>query len=198
MIRALTILALSLWSTSASASWVDQFGREISFTFPGHAPVTLSKGNHTLADGIAAFDAVCLKTGFDKSAVEKAIQALSWGFTYKAETFPLTNAVDIGGWNTDDATVRVGIDLFFNKKAQCNVVVMTSDAPTVDGMVDSLTAIIGKAPDNAKKRYNKQGKPRPYFAPQWTVVNAGGQSTTIYAKPSTTSAGAVLFAVVGK
>jgi hypothetical protein len=198
VIRALTILALSLWSTSASASWVDQFGREISFTFPGHAPVTLSKGNHTLADGIAAFDAVCLKTGFDKSAVEKAIQALSWGFTYKAETFPLTNAVDIGGWNTDDATVRVGIDLFFNKKAQCSVVVMTSDTPTADGMVDGLTAIIGKAPENAKKRYDKQGKPYPYFSPKWTVVNASGQSTTIYAQWSITSAGAVVFAVVGK
>lgn len=183
-------------STAASASWVDKFGRVTELSFPGIAPATLAAAQHSAADGVEAFSEFCLKTNFDRSSVEKAIAASDWRFSYQSEMVPFKNPVDVGGWNAPDAALRMAKEIFFNKKAQCNLTFAPSGPVSTDTILDAISNVAGKSPDNIAKRFDKNGSPAKYFSPEWTISRPDGSVVTIYFHQSQNTTSTIHLAVI--
>jgi hypothetical protein len=183
-------------SPAAAGPWVDSIGRSTELTFPGSSPVKLSAGEHSLAEGVAAFDRLCVKTGFDRAAVETAVNASGWNLVYRAEMMPFKPPVDVGGWNAPDATLRVANGIFFNKKPQCSFMFAPQGGADMTAAQGALTALLGAAPANAAKQFDKSGKPKKYYTPEWTLPGAGGKPLKVYALPATYNAGAIQLAIL--
>lgn len=164
--------------------------------FPGATPIKLIANGHTLADGVAAFDRLCLKTGFDRSAVAAAASASGWGFTYRPEMMPFKPPVDIGGWNAPDATLRVANGIFFNRKPQCSLMFAPQGGADMAPIQAALTALLGMAPINAAKQFDKKGRPQKYYAPEWTVTSPAGKPAKIFVLPAVYNAGAFQLAIL--
>ena len=164
--------------------------------FPGSAPSVYTAGNHNLADGIATFDRLCLQTGFDKGAVDRAASEGSWKFTYRTEMIPFKEPVDIGGWNAPDATLRMADGIFFNKKAQCSFAFAPNDAADMGTIQEAMSKLIGSAPSNASKQFDKKGKPKKYYTPEWSKPGTGGAILKIFAYPLPYNGGAIQLAVL--
>jgi hypothetical protein len=156
----------------------------------------ISATSHSLADGIAAFSQLCLKTNFDRSSVEKAVAASDWMFSYRSEMVPFKNPVDVGGWNAPDAALRMSNEIFFNKKSQCNLTFAPVQSVDSNVVMDAMSKALGKAPDNAAKGLDKKGNRAKFFSPEWIITGADGIAVTIFAHPSRSIAGAIHFAAL--
>lgn len=196
MKRALPFALLLSLSTAASATWVDKFGRVTELSFPGTTPVTIGAASHSLADGVAAFDQICLKTNFDRNGVEKAVAASDWGFSFRSEMVPFKEPVDVGGWNTPDAAVRMANAIFFNKKSQCNLTFAPNETVSSNAVLDAVSNVLRQAPSNAAKRFDKKGNPAKYFSPEWTLVGSDGAAITVFAHASRNISGAIHLAAI--
>lgn len=188
-------MLLSL-STAASATWVDKFGRVTELSFPGTTPLIIAPGAHSVKDGVRAFDQLCLKTSFDRSEIEKAVAASDWGFDFKSEIVPFKPPVDVGGWNSPDAALRMANAIFFNKKSQCNLTFAPKEAASSDAVLDAVSSMLGKEPSNASKRFDKKGIPYRYFEPEWTIVAPDGVALTLFVHYSRIAPGAIHLAVI--
>ncbi|HUQ12816.1 MAG TPA: hypothetical protein VM055_00890 [Novosphingobium sp.] len=179
----------------AAGPWVDSVGRSTELTFPGSAPVKLTAGTHSLTDGVAAFVGLCVETGFDRAKVERAAAASDWAFAYRAEMMPFKPPVDVGGWNAADATLRMANGIFFNKKPQCSFMFAPQGGADMAAVQAALTKLIGP-PGNAAKQFDKNGKAKKYYTPEWTVTVADAKPLKVYALPAVYNAGAFQLAVL--
>ena len=192
----LTLLAVAVAAPAAAGPWIDDKGRSTEMVFPGASPLVLAANGHTVADGVAAFDRLCLKSDFDRTALEPTVEASGWGFAYGAEMMPFKPPVDIGGWNAPDATLRMANGIFFNKKPQCNLTFLPVGGADMAALQAAVTALLGAAPDNAAKQFDKKGKLKKYYSPEWTVTGADGARMKVFALPSDYNAGAFQLAVL--
>lgn len=195
--RVVLALTALLGATAALAGpWIDDKGRTTTMTFPGVTPASYVMNGHSLQDGAKLFDKVCLKTGFDRAAVAKAIDESGWGFSYRAEMMPFNDPVDVGGWNAPDATLRMANGIFFNKKPQCGLAFAPIGLTDMAAVQEVLTELLGKTPDNADKQFDKKGRPKKYYTPEWTLTDAGGAQLKIFAHPLQYNGGAVQIAAL--
>lgn len=191
-----SLLWLSLSTGAAAAPWIDDVGRSMSFNFPGSTQIQLAPNDKELAEGIKAFETLCLKTNFDKELVKIAVKEINWEFVYQEELFPSKNPVDVGGWNSKDSALRVAGEIFFNKKAQCNLTFYPAKAAGISDVQSQFTTLLGKEPRNADRQFKKSGKPRKYYSPEWEITSSDGSKQTIFARPSPNLQGAFHFAVL--
>jgi hypothetical protein len=192
----LALVAIAVATPAVAGPWIDDRGRSTAMQFPGVRPVTLAANGHTAAAGVAAFDAVCLKTAFDRSAVETAAQQSGWGFVYRAEMVPSNQPVDVGGWNAPDATVRMADGIFFNRKPQCNLTFVPAAEGGLGAVQEALASLLGKPADNADEQFDRKGKPKRYFAPEWTLAQPDGSNLKIFALSPPDIPGAIQLAVL--
>ena len=196
MRAALILTALAVATPAAAGPWIDDKGRSTEMVFPGASPLVLAANGHSVTDGVAAFDRLCLKTGFERAALEPAVSASGWGFAYRAEMMPFKPPVDIGGWNSPDATLRMANGIFFNRKPQCNLTFLPADGADMAAVQAALTALLGAAPDNAAKQFDKKGKPKKYYSPEWTLTGSNGVLLKVFALPAVYNTGAFQLAVL--
>lgn len=191
-----SLLLLSLSTGAAAAPWIDDIGRSMNFNSPSSTQIQLEPNGKELAEGIKAFETLCLKTNFEKELVKIAVKEINWGFIYQEELISLKNPVDVGGWNSKDSALRVAGKIFFNKKAQCNLTFYPAKAVGISDVQSEFTTLLGKEPRNADRQFKKSGKPRKYYSPQWEITSSDGSKQTIFARPSPTLQGAFHFAVL--
>lgn len=192
----ISLLLLSSSTGAAASPWIDDVGRSMNFNYPGSTPIQLAPNGKELAEGITAFETLCLKTNFEKELVKIAVKEIGWEFVYQEELIPLKNPVDVGGWNSKDSVLRVASEIFFNKKAQCNLTFYPAKVVGISDVQSEFTELLGKEPRNAHKQFNKSGKPRKYYSPEWEITSSDGSKQTIFARPSPTLQGAFHFAVL--
>ena len=196
MRTALILMAVAAATPAEAGPWIDDKGRSTEMVFPGASPLVLAANGHTVADGVTAFDRLCLKTGFDRAALEPAVAASGWGFAYRAEMMPFKPPVDTGGWNAPDATLRMANGILFNKKPQCNLTFLPVASSDMAAVQAALTALLGTAPDNAAKQFDKKGKPKKYYSPEWTLTGSDGVRLKFFALPAVYNTGAFQLAAL--
>jgi hypothetical protein len=195
--RALLALAFIFTPSALFAGpWIDDIGRSTEMRFPGSSPVALQPNGHSVEQGVQAFDKLCLKTKFDRSAVQAIVKASDWGFAYRAEMVPFNEPVDVGGWNAPDATLRMASGIFFNKKPQCNLTFMPQGGANIDMVQKTMSAVLGTEPANANKQFDKKRKPKKYYSPEWAVSDSSGMALRIFVLPGSYNSGAFQLAVL--
>lgn len=196
MRRLLFLTAFLAASPLHAGPWVDDKGRSMELQFPGATPTVYRPNGHTIADGVALFDAACRNAGFNKKATEAAVSDSGWNFTYQAEMMSFKEPVDVGGWNARDATIRMANGIFFNKKSQCSLVFAPQGGSNVSEVQEALSTLLGSAPSNADKQFDKKGNPKKYYTPEWTIAGADGGQLKVFALPLPYNNGAIQIAVL--
>jgi len=189
-------LALSAGTATHAGPWIDDKGRSTEMGYPGAPRLLLSSDGRTIEEGINGFNQLCLETEFDRTRVEFAAEALDWGFEYRIEMMPFNDPVDVGGWNSKDAALRVSESIFFNNRAQCNLTFFPGAGPDLSDVQAILSQIVGEQPVNADRQFKRNGEPRRHYSPEWQIVSASGTELSIFARPSPTMDGAYHFAVL--
>ena len=161
----------------------------MTMQMPGDSQTVFRHNGHGPAAAAGLFKKACLDTGLARAAAGAAAEASGWGFAYQPVIVPFKDPVDIGGWYTIDAAVNVGAGMFFNKHNQCNLIVAPADQPSLATMLEAMSAAIGTSPANAADAFDKRGKPRKYFAPEWEVAIGGGSPARISIMPVSGAAG---------
>ena len=186
MIRIVSILSLALLAAAPAAAgeWIDDKGRATSMQHANSKPLSLRPNGHSVSDGIAAFEALCINTDFDALRAGFVAEQMDWGFVYREEIMPFSDPVDIGGYNSADAALRISSGIFFNKKPQCNLTFLPGPEAELAEIEAGLTDLLGAEPVNKEKQFKKNGKPQKNWAPEWIVTTATGDEVTIFAKPS--------------
>jgi hypothetical protein len=196
-VKSLAALALLASATSAMAgAWVDDLGRSTEMQCPGSTSPVYTANGHSVADGVELFGAVCLKNGFDRAAAEPVVVGSGWSFSYRAEMMPFKEPVDIGGWNAPDATLRMANGIFFNKKPQCSLAFRPQETADIAAVQDAMSKLLGKAPENAAKQFDKSGKPKKYYTPQWSLLGPDGAAIKVFALPLPYNSGAIQIAAL--
>ncbi|MGB3738902.1 MAG: hypothetical protein WA948_06055 [Pontixanthobacter sp.] len=185
-------------SSAMAGPWIDDVGRSTSVDYYDATPIVLTAANHDMQEGVLAFDALCLQTDFDRTKVQVAADRSDWTFEYNAELMPMDTPVDVGGWNAPDAALRMSESIFFNKKAQCNLTFMPGVNSDRDAIQVAVSQHLGSEPANADKQFDKKGKAKRHYMPEWSITDADGRSLTIYARPAPEYPGAVHLAVLKK
>jgi hypothetical protein len=168
--RALLGIAL-LGSASAAlaGTWIDKYGRVTTLQAPGLSEAVLTPAARSAGDAAAAFKALCLDTGLNRTTAGKAAEAM--GFRYVAATMPFKDPVDVGSWVAADAELTVGRDMFFAKEPQCNLVVAFPANVDRASAIATLSALIGP-PANAAKATKKDGTADKRWQPEWLAPGA--------------------------
>jgi hypothetical protein len=190
-------LALLISPASLLAGpWIDDKGRSTEMTFPGATPVSLAANGHSVDDGVKIFHELCIKTGFNRKSVQIATEASGWNFVYRAEMMPFNQPVDVGGWNAPDAALRMADGIFFNKKSQCNLTFKPQSTADITAVETSLTAILGVSPYNISKQFDKKGKPKKFYSPEWHITGSGGATLSVFVLPAVYNSGAYQLSVL--
>jgi hypothetical protein len=199
MRKSVVAAAIALIAAPVSATpWVDDLGRSMNFFFPGSKPLQLQAGSHSVADGVQAFQKICLAGAFDKASIGSAVQGLNWNFAYREQMMPFKQPVDVGGWETSDAAVYAAEKIFFNKLPQCNLTFAPAAFPALTDIQAAISAAVGAQPRNADKAFDKKGRPNKRYEPEWALPQADGSTQLIFARLSPTVKGAVHLAVLKK
>lgn len=177
--------------------WVDDIGRSLTLQFPGSAPLTLSPGDHSIADAAALFKTACLSGSFERDRVASLLDASGWGFAFADQMMPFKEPVNVGGFQAKDAAVNVSASIFFNKRPQCNLLFRAPQPHDQAAAVAALSTVLGAEPTNAADAV-KKGKPNKRYQPEWAMPAANGASLTVYARASVSDPSVTHFAVLQK
>lgn len=187
---------LACGSAASAAPWVDDVGRSLQMSFPGAPVISLKANGHNLADAVSMFSTLCLETNYDKQEAGKLAEAAGWDFAYQEEIVPFKEPVDIGGWISVDADLRIAETVFFNKQSQCNLTVVIDEPFDSAQLQSAISAKLMTEPSNIKKAFKKSGEPKKNYQPEWLISSGDGSSHIVYARPSISQANAIHLAVV--
>ena len=152
--------------------WVNPGGGLSGLAVEG-APVALLKpGTRTPAQIVEGFDALCMKTGFDKLKVNPVIVGSGWGGTYMPNMMTMASGeVDLGGWQGADHSLGVAKDVFFSPNPQCVLTVSTATRYPAVELFPVLTERYGN-PANYAEMFGPDGKPNDDTRPYWLFAGS--------------------------
>jgi hypothetical protein len=198
----LAILAVLLGAVSsvavASTPWVDDKGRQMTMQMPGDSPTLLHAAGHDAAAAANLFKAACLDTRLERQPAGQTAENSGWGFAYRPVMVPFKTPVDMGGWYASDAVVNVGAEMFFNKHRQCNLIIAPSGDTSYAAVKDALVAALGQTPTNAAEAFDKKGKPRKWFQPEWNLALSSGDAALVKLMPVVGASGTYQFTALQK
>lgn len=156
--------------------FIDDRGRSVQIFLGGPPVATLAPGSKT-ADLLAAeFKRLCIDPNFDKTAFDQAAQGSAWNFSPVPFELRLGKkqeiSIDIGGWQSSDASVRMTNLDRVAPGLQCNLTVASQQITDWA----ALTAALGTALQ-AEAKYTSGGK--NWGQATWSLPSESGNSRLV-------------------
>lgn len=177
VIRTLAAGAASLAFASPALAapdimWVNPGGALSGLAVEGAPVEPLKPGSRTPAQIVEGFDALCMKTDFDKLKVNPVIAGSGWGGAYMPSMMAMASGeVDLGGWQGEDHSLGVAKDVFFSPNPQCVLTVSTATHYPAAELFPVLKARYGQ-PANYAEMFGSDGKPNDATRPYWIFAGS--------------------------
>ncbi|AJA07596.1 hypothetical protein SKP52_03335 [Sphingopyxis fribergensis] len=156
------------------AMWVDDKGRTTILGYGGPDTGSPISANTPVGDMVDLFDSVCLpKAGKPHDAAttlaaENRLEARPFIIAGTKKEPPIELAI----WHAPGAVLAATDGFFAAPQAQCNAVFYVNALPDRAELVSAMQSKYG-APVNADEATDKNGKPRKYYTPEWSITSNG-------------------------
>ncbi|MDR6834346.1 MULTISPECIES: hypothetical protein [unclassified Sphingopyxis] len=156
------------------AMWLDDRGRTTTLQFGGPTAAAPAATDTAPADMVELFGSVCLP---DTGRPQDAVAGLAAAKGLEAKPFTVAGTkkdppIELAIWHGVGLVVSITDGFFVAPQAQCSAVFYVNNLPDRDALIAAMEVKFG-APANAADAFDKKGKPRRYFTPEWSATLDG-------------------------